>query len=160
MRLKGLAHADDLQFVQGVGDVLTVFVGEDVRDEVDDCAGDAFRSARPGLHRPVAQGGHEDPPDGLQGEGVVAQVRVEIAQGGDRDDDPLGDVDEHRRHLWMGVGERGSRFGITGLNGPEVPEGADCHLRCQRNERHAGNREQRRVLNHDHGQLLTYGPPR
>lgn len=48
-----------------------LFLGEDLPDEVDDRVSDFFQSIRPGLRRPIAQGGHEDSPDGLQGEGVV-----------------------------------------------------------------------------------------
>ncbi|WP_186785330.1 hypothetical protein [Streptomyces misionensis] len=91
MRIEGLAHADGLQLAQGVGDVLVV-VGEELRGEVDDGAGDALHRVRPGP-RPVPQRGHEDAPQGLQGEGVLARLaRVRAGQRGDRDDDPGGDV--------------------------------------------------------------------
>jgi hypothetical protein len=53
--LEGLAHADGLQLVQGVGDVLVV-LGEELLREVDDGAGDALRRVRPGL-RPDPQRG-------------------------------------------------------------------------------------------------------
>ncbi|MFJ5726138.1 hypothetical protein [Streptomyces sp. NPDC093149] len=50
--------------------------------------------------------------DRLQGEGVVARLRVEAAQRGDGDDDPFGDVREQRGHPRLGGDE---------LGGPRCP---------------------------------------
>ncbi|MER7569430.1 hypothetical protein ABTZ93_42110 [Streptomyces sp. NPDC097941] len=113
MRIKGLAQAHGFHLPEDVGYVF-VFLGEDLPGEADDGLGDALRRVRPGL-RPVEQGGHEDPSDGLQGEGVVARLRVDATQRGDRGDDPVGDLYEQRGHCRVG-GELGSGLGVAGLD--------------------------------------------
>ncbi len=128
-----------------------LFLGEDLPDEGDDRAGDAFHRVRIGL-RPAAQGGHEDPADGLQGEGVVARIRVDAPQGGDRNDDALRGIREQFGHPRIGACEPGGCFGVAGLHGPQVAEGAEHSVRRHRGERRGG------VL--EHGRLLTYGSPR
>ncbi|MEV6742379.1 hypothetical protein AB0N14_38110 [Streptomyces sp. NPDC051104] len=101
MRIEGLAHADGCQLPECVGDVL----GEELRDEGDNCAGEALCCVRPVL-RPGAQGGDEDAPERLQGEGVLARLaRAGVGQRGDGDDDSFGDVDEQRGYLRLGAGE-------------------------------------------------------
>ncbi|MFB9579920.1 hypothetical protein [Streptomyces goshikiensis] len=50
MGIEGLAHSHRLQLAQDLGDVLVV-VGEELQDELDDGAGDALRSLRPGSAR-------------------------------------------------------------------------------------------------------------
>ncbi|QXE38785.1 hypothetical protein KQY30_35890 [Streptomyces sp. GMY02] len=102
-----------------------VVLSEELRGEVDDRAGDALRRVRPGL-RPDPQGGHEDAPQGLQGEGVLARLtRVRAGRRGDRDDDPGGDVDEQLGNPRLRAGELASGAAVVGLDGPEVVEGAD-----------------------------------
>jgi hypothetical protein len=114
-----------------------VILGEDLFGEADDGMGDALRCVRPGL-RPVVQSGHEDASDGLQGEGVVARLRVDAAQRSDRDDDPLGDVHEQRGHRRFGGEELSGGMGVAGLDRPEVVEGADHRVRGHRGERRGG----------------------
>ncbi|MEW2516391.1 hypothetical protein [Streptomyces sp. NPDC046870] len=134
VRIEGLAHADGLQLAQGVSDVLVV-LREELLREVDDGAGDALRRVRSGL-RPDPQRGHEDAPQGLQGEGVRARLACGRAgQRGDRDDDPRRDVDEQFGHPRFGAGELAGGTGVVGLDGPEVAEGADGRVRGHRCER-------------------------
>ncbi|MEU5714086.1 MULTISPECIES: hypothetical protein [Streptomyces] len=134
MRIEGLAHADGLQLAQGVGDVFVV-LGEELLREVDDGAGDALRRVRSGL-RPGSQRGHEDPPEGLQGEGVRARLAgLRAGQRGDRYDDAFGDVDEQLGHPRCNTGELVGGVDVVGLGGPEVAEGADGLVRSHRGER-------------------------
>ncbi|WP_331734951.1 hypothetical protein OG974_30165 (plasmid) [Streptomyces sp. NBC_00597] len=152
MRIEGLAEADGFHVAQDFGDGLpAVLHREELPYEGDDRVGDAFHCVRPGL-RPGAQGGREDPSDGLQCEGVVTRLRVDAAQPGDREDDPLRDVREQYGHPRIGAGEPGSRFGVAGLHSTEVAEGAEHRVRRHRGERHGG------VLEHE--RLLIDGPPR
>ncbi|MFJ8187930.1 hypothetical protein [Streptomyces sp. NPDC096105] len=97
--------------------------------------GDALRRVRPGL-RPDPQRGHEDAPEGLQGEDVLARLAGPGAgQRGDRDDDPGGDVGEQFRHPRLGAGELVGGTGVVGLDSPEVAEGTDGRVRGHRGER-------------------------
>lgn len=124
-------------------------LGEQLLREVDDGAGDALGRVRPGL-RPDPQRGHEDAPEGLQGEGVLARLAgLRAGQRGDRDDDPRRGVDEQFGHPRFSAGELAGGVDIVGLDGPEVAEGADGRGRGHRGEwRGVG-----------HVGSSTYGPP-
>ncbi|KMS91043.1 hypothetical protein ACZ91_11800 [Streptomyces regensis] len=69
--MQGLADADGLQLAQDIGDVLVV-LGEDLRDEGDDGAGDALLASGP--RHAGTQGGDGDVSEGLRGEGVRARL--------------------------------------------------------------------------------------
>ncbi|MFF4764249.1 hypothetical protein [Streptomyces sp. NPDC001292] len=150
MRIEGLAQADGSHVPEDVGDVLLSWVRISLVMLMTAWAM-PFAVSGP-VCAQVVQGGHEDASDGLQGEGVVARIRVDAAQRGDRDDDPLGDVHEQRGHPRFVGEELAGGLGVAGLDRPEVFEGAEHRVRGHRGERHSG------VLKHR--PLPTYGPPR
>lgn len=74
----------------GAGVSVIVWVGDGVLDDADDAAGDAQHGRSRGVTRPVPQGGQQDAPDLVQGEGV--RMRLSAAQDPrDGEDDVLGE---------------------------------------------------------------------
>ncbi|MFD8220839.1 hypothetical protein ACFV2U_46060 [Streptomyces sp. NPDC059697] len=135
VRIEGLAQGGGHQLLQGVRDVLVV-LGEDLRGEADDGAGDGIRRVCPGVRAPDAQGVQEDGPEFLQGERAHARHAVLCGdQRGDRDDDAVGDVYEQGGHLRLLCRELDCGVDVAGLHCPEVVEGADDRVRSHRSER-------------------------
>ncbi|WP_171168978.1 hypothetical protein [Streptomyces sp. I05A-00742] len=96
VRLHCLYQAGSLQLSEHVDDVL-VLLGEDLLSEADDGQGNARGRRRTGVVVDT-QDAQEQLAECCHHEGVVTRHgHVPAEQSGDRDDDPLGDVDEQSR---------------------------------------------------------------
>ncbi|MFC7796213.1 hypothetical protein [Streptomyces cinereoruber] len=143
-------QGDGVEVLQDVGRVLVV-LDEQLRDEVQGGAGEGFGGVWAG-RGPGAQGGDEDPAEGVEDEGVVARFRHAFADRGDGDDDPLDDVHDELGHPRLGGRELAGELGVVDVDRPQVVEGVHHRLRGHRDEWRGGG-----VLGHV--RLLGSGPP-